>query len=539
MAERTGLPNLQGGVTDAGSPARVADLSPYFGRIAESARQVQRSLEPEVRRQAEERAREDVRAGTYRRGRFMLRAADEAYTNAAAAGYAADLQSDMLIRLEDLREANVGNVEGFAAAADEALSGFLSEAPPEFGRAIEGQWQTLTGQAQRSIAAAERERSAAESESALNATLGGLEMRIAGIASGGLDSLESPEAQRLISEYRDVLDTMAANPLFSLSQEEADLQAASLESRMVAEAAVTETARIYEDVGYEAAVEYARTVYNDESLNMTAQQREQYRDRATSEASRLETLRNARLADIERRDRIARRVIADREDDMARIADTMLFEGDLSSEWLIENRESFSPEDYRRYLDRLQFPNEPTTNPTIYSDLVVRASRGEDVRNLARRHYTDGSIDRSSFNTVVNMSADATGDVFRSGADLIEGYFRQSEFGAFDTDREARKVEALSDYASWLRENPEASFEEAEAAARRYAGRHGSMQAMTARLPAPRYGLGRPVSAQEIDQAEDAAIAAFDAGEIDREALVEELRNLERWREAFDTAQEE
>jgi hypothetical protein len=71
-------------------------------------------------------------------------------------------------------------------------------------------------------------------------------------------------------------------------------------------------------------------------------------------------------------------------DNMAKAGDKLLAGGELNEEWIEANRDDLDPEDYRYFYKALRNGDNAATDPTVYSDLRMRASEGEDVREAAR-----------------------------------------------------------------------------------------------------------------------------------------------------------
>jgi len=201
-----------------------------------------------------------------------LSAVGRAYNRAGISAYMARLNTDMGVSAGNIRRQANGNAETFneawGAYSDEILGkvpdvmrGGVSALLEDMGRTTSGGIMDARFNADmtefgRSIEA-RRERLQFDLETAFAAGAG-----------------NTPEAQRMLAEYRDLGQELAENPNFTLSQEEVDLQNDRFQADLIIEQVRGDTARRFATSPNEARA-YAEQIINDPNLALSAAERRQ------------------------------------------------------------------------------------------------------------------------------------------------------------------------------------------------------------------------------------------------------------------------
>lgn len=105
-------------------------------------------------------------------------------------------------------------------------------------------------------------------------------------------------------------------------------------------------------------------------------------------------------------------------------------------------------------------------NPDVYIELSDRAYAGEDVVEEANAALVNGDLDATKRDSIVRTSRNTR---FKPARDLVSGAL---DPGAFTSDRKMRekRVLALQSFDDWARDNPDATYEDAQDRARTIIG---------------------------------------------------------------------
>lgn len=230
-------------------------------------------------------------------------------------------------------------------------------------------------------------------------------------------------------------------------------------------------------------------------------------------------------------------------DNMAKAGDKLLFSGQMSADWLEENRDTLDEADYRYYYKALTTGSEGFTDTGIYADLRTRASDGEDVREQARSFLRSGQLKLADYEKLVNRSErnSGTGDVpnwFKRGDQFIRNMLKVSDINP-DPAQAQRQARALDEWQQWADANPSPGIDEARKAyqslAESYYFTEANDSILTYRIP--KYMVGPSRSSFDVDATEAATVEAFQAGEITEEEFKKEAALLERYQEEINRVQ--
>ena len=200
--------------------------------------------------------------------------AAEAYNNAAKASYLAQIAPQVRQKLAEEAQNAGFDLEKFQAATQGVTEAFVGSAPDEVASEIQG---LVTREAERegnALVSRKQQHDVKVAQGSLLAEMENVENRLAGYAAQG--NLNSPEAQRLLDDYRGLLDVQVGNPLFAMDEKQAGFQMQALESRLMATTAGSQAVRVFNAHGMQAAEKYVNETINDPSLNLSASERKAY-----------------------------------------------------------------------------------------------------------------------------------------------------------------------------------------------------------------------------------------------------------------------
>lgn len=245
------------------------------------------------------------------------------------------------------------------------------------------------------------------------------------------------------------------------------------------------------------------------------------------------TLNRRKDAEEERAERRKRRAQADLEEQTAKEAWSLYRKGALTPEWVEENAESLSKEDYKDLLLRSSGRAEVKTLPEVYSPLRIAAGSGADVREAAERAYRNGNIDRDAFEKIMgevesNSAGAAISNSYTRGRNYLNKYLIPDENTASGFEKQVA-AKMLDEWTKWSATHPEAKPAEVEAEFQRLGdeGKTLILGDLTITQPIPRYLKGGraaiDISTPEalsrtwdvLDEAARATVDAFKKKEID------------------------
>lgn len=245
------------------------------------------------------------------------------------------------------------------------------------------------------------------------------------------------------------------------------------------------------------------------------------------------------IAEMDRARREADRLEKEAAERMSKTGDQLLYTGQLTTDWIEQNREILDPEDYRFYYKAVMTGSEAITNQSVYADLRLRASNGEDVRLDARGFLRAGQLKVSDYNTLVSRSEQNAGissapNWFKQGEQFFSRAFQQSDIN-FDPAKAQRLANIMDDWSNWANENPEASREDAlkfrDQLYKDY--QFLELDKMLVAQRKPTFLVGNR-SNPDIDATEDRTYQAFENGEISRKEYEEQARIIDKWRSVLE-----
>tara|TARA_R110000822_G_scaffold173299_2_gene312903 strand:+ start:380 stop:1849 length:1470 start_codon:yes stop_codon:yes gene_type:complete len=226
--------------------------------------------------------------------------------------------------------------------------------------------------------------------------------------------------------------------------------------------------------------------------------------------------------------------------------DRLLATGELSEEWIEDNRDTMGPAEYRYFYKQLRDGGNINTDPQQYADLRIRASQGEDVRDEARERVRRGSLGLADYDKLVNASeanspASSVPNTYKRGNDYIRSALRVSDINP-DPASAQRLASALDDWNQWVADNPDANSTESRQEYMRVTQEYTlidyEQMTLTKRMPrfaaVPRTNM----DLSQLEQAGRETVRAFQAGEISENTLNEQAMLIREWEDALRRRQE-
>lgn len=265
-------------------------------------------------------------------------------------------------------------------------------------------------------------------------------------------------------------------------------------------------------------------------------------------STRAEARERQALAAEDRALRLSEKAEREQQDVRQKEGDRLLAQGQLTPDWIEQNRDRLSAEDYRYFYRQLtdEGSSSRKTDPTMYSDLRLRAGQGEDVRAEARQALQHGLIKTEDFDRLTKLSEDAgiegaLPNWFKRGEAHITNALKPSDLND-DPAAPQRFANAMDDWNAWARKNPNASEEEASKRYQSLVRDYALVQwdQMTLTMRRPRHLVGG-LQAPDLDATEDALLAEFEAkhaGDMLKVAedpdFLEQAAIVEQWRRALE-----
>lgn len=261
----------------------------------------------------------------------------------------------------------------------------------------------------------------------------------------------------------------------------------------------------------------------------------QWLEKANSES---ESRQRARFAAEDRARRERERFEKQVAEDTAKEGDQLLFTGNLTTQWLEENREQMDESDYRYFYKSIGTGSTGFTDINIYSSLRQRASDGEDVREEARQYLRRGMLKLPDYEKLVNRSEQNTGagDVpnwFKRGEDYLSRAFRVSDVNP-DPSAPQRLANVMDEWTQWSLENPSPSQAEARQAYQEIAKSYALLDSsdMILLKPLPRYVVGNRQN-MDMDASMQATVDAFQNGDLTPDEFKKQAALLKEWEAAM------
>ena len=226
-------------------------------------------------------------------------------------------------------------------------------------------------------------------------------------------------------------------------------------------------------------------------------------------------------------------------DNLSKEGDQLLYTGQLTVDWVEDNRDVLDPADYRFYYKAVTTGSEAANNPNVYGSLRFRASNGEDVREEARQALRAGTLNITGYNNIVNRSEQnsGVGDIpnwYERGESFISDALRVSDINPNPAANLAR-AKALDEWAQWGRDNPNPTPQQTRQAYEEIAQSYSLVDTSTMTLakPLPKFAVGNR-SSLDIGATEAATVDAYQSGEINEQEFNKQAALLKEWADAME-----
>lgn len=274
---------------------------------------------------------------------------------------------------------------------------------------------------------------------------------------------------------------------------------------------------------------------NSEYKGLSSEEQVLLLEKATAES---EARTRRQLTEAGRLEREQEKFEKKAQDEMSKAGDKLLASGELTEQWVEDNRDTLSPADHRYFYDKLSGAGEGRTDPIVYSDLRTRASNGEDVRGEARDMLRKGRIKSSDYEKLVNRSEQNAGisnvpDVFSRGEKHIAQALHVSDFNQ-DPAAKQRLASALDDWAEWMTKNQGAPASEARDAYKSIVKEYSLIDytAFTLTMRKPKHAVGDHNN-MDIQATIDRTVEAYQAGKLTEEEFANQSLLIKEWENAM------
>lgn len=237
-------------------------------------------------------------------------------------------------------------------------------------------------------------------------------------------------------------------------------------------------------------------------------------------------------------DRLERRQLRQEkalQDAASKDGDRLLATGALTSQWIEDNRDRLSPDDYRYFYRQLAGGGDGSgpRNTLLYADLRERAGRGEDVRDEARTALQRGDIGASDYDRLLGEVESQRPGWFKRGSDYISTAAAVSDLNP-DPAAAQRKAEMLDDWSDWAKANPTATEEQAQAAYKRIVQEFAivNFDRMLLVKRSPRFLVGSRAT-PDLDATKAATVQALQEGRLSQDEFEEQAALIKEWEEAW------
>jgi hypothetical protein len=223
----------------------------------------------------------------------------------------------------------------------------------------------------------------------------------------------------------------------------------------------------------------------------------------------------------------------------------LLSQGGLDQRWLDDNADNLSGTAFRRLSQGLSSRRFGRNDPSVYGDLLLRATDDPDgVLRDATAAYSRGQIDKPAYDrlTAAAERRESEGDNRPGWAlDIRRDMIRRLRPSNLqDPDQARRQLDAVFSFDDWLTANPQTTREQARDQMDLLVDRHRDTAARNERstLPIPMFAQSSrdAMSPDALPAIADRLRRAHAAGEVDETIFLEQVENLQRWRDVLQRA---
>lgn len=244
----------------------------------------------------------------------------------------------------------------------------------------------------------------------------------------------------------------------------------------------------------------------------------------------------SRVADATRLDSMAEKQQEQARQEVLKQGVLLGKQGGLTPDWITKNAPLLKAEDVDHLYRELSGGENVKSDIHTYSNLLTRASGGEDVTTESTNAYTRGLLSHDDFTRLVTTSAKEIPTPYKRGASYIKQAL-DTQMNP-DPDRNKSLADALTEYQDWFEKNPAATADDAQKKAESLSTRYRLFGAQDAlfNLKPPLYLVGSRAQ-PDIDATEQKTAEAVKSGELSRDEFNKQAALLAQWRKAVDVSQ--
>lgn len=279
----------------------------------------------------------------------------------------------------------------------------------------------------------------------------------------------------------------------------------------------------------------AQRLLMGEYSGMTGERQMMWLEKANQQS---EARQRGAIAAMDRDRREMERAEKRAQESMAKAGDKLLFSGDMTPEWLESNRDNLDESDYRYFYKALHTGAEGFTDTGIYSDLRMRASDGEDIRDEARQFLRKGQLKPADYDKLVsraerNAGGSSIPNWYKRGEKFIDRMLATSDLNP-DPATMQRKAVAMDEWADWAANNPNPTIEEAERVYKSLTQQYMMLDTsnMTLLKPVPKMAVGGRANL-DINATKTATVQAFKAGQMTEAEFEEQAALIKEWEQSI------
>lgn len=256
--------------------------------------------------------------------------------------------------------------------------------------------------------------------------------------------------------------------------------------------------------------------------------------------AKVEEQTRAQIAAQEKAERDAEKILKFEADEFAKEGWDRKAAGNLTVDWLQQNRSVFSEPDYRALLHAATSEDTIIEDNETVIDLRTRLDL-EDVSVDAARALREKKIKVSTYTAIVGQNRSALKDdqpesPYKSGRELVRATLDPTNLvtGAAAQIAKAGMANALSEFDDWSVANPKATRQEYQTEARAIIQRYQivsyEQMSLSQGLPRMYRGTRGEMSVEALDAAESETIQQLDSGRLSEAQASQELQKIENWR---------
>jgi hypothetical protein len=151
-------------------------------------------------------------------------------------------------------------------------------------------------------------------------------------------------------------------------------------------------------------------------------------------------------------------------DNLSKQGDQLLSQGKLTPDWIEAHHNVLEANEVRYFYKALSGTEEAATNPKTFSDLMLRAAGGEDVRDEARTALIENhTLSRQDFSKITGIVDSTRPGWYKRGSQYIADTLKVSELEKDPAGQQSRAY-ALRDWYDWADQHSQATLSQANEA---------------------------------------------------------------------------